>query len=126
MLTLPDPKVNLPISVQERKLTAERMHDVHLILENLFMREEATVKLVLDCLYDVGSVNLINERFTNRPLNRVMKMIAKMTKPAFRFFAVRWFQKNCPRLISDWLYTQVIFSGDFLEASPIPTPDAEG
>ncbi|NJL87021.1 MAG: hypothetical protein HC886_15265 [Leptolyngbyaceae cyanobacterium SM1_1_3] len=110
MLTLSDQEANLPVSVSEKKMEAERMHDVHLILENLFLREATSVRLILDCLYDIGSINLINERFANRPLNRVMKLVAKMTKPAFRFFALRWFQKNCPRLITNWLYTQGAFS----------------
>lgn len=32
-----------------------------------------------------------------------------MSKPAFRFFAMRWLKKNCPELITKWLYSKVAF-----------------
>ncbi|WP_200929847.1 hypothetical protein [Nostoc piscinale] len=43
-----------------KHLTAERMQDIRLLLQNLVNSEEATLKLVLDCLYDIGAVNLIS------------------------------------------------------------------
>jgi hypothetical protein len=85
------------------------MHDVLLLLQNLINSEEATVKLILDCLYDVGSVNLINQKLRLKPLNRVMKLIARMSKPVFKTLAFNWFKKNCPQLITNWLHTQVSF-----------------
>ena len=94
---------------QEEKMKQEKMHDVCLLLQNLAEREEATVKQILDCLYDVGAVNLVNKRFRFRPLNRLLKSIAGMPKPVFRVFAYWWFKKNCPRLITDWLFSQVSF-----------------
>lgn len=97
------------ITIREKQLADEHMKDVELLLENMFQREEATLQLVLDRLYDIGSNNLINCRVKPRRLNRLMKWIARLTKPAFHYLAVRWSKKNCPKLIADWLYSQVQF-----------------
>ena len=97
------------ITIREKQLADEHMKDVELLLENMFQREEATLQLVMDRLYDIGSNNLINYRVKPRRLNQLMKWIARLTKPAFHYFAVRWSKKNCPKLIADWLYTQVQF-----------------
>lgn len=105
----PDDDAQFVTISRERMLEEERMQDVMLLLENLARREEATIRLILDCLYDVGSANLINKKFRRRPLNRLMKAIARLTKPAFRIFALRWFMKNCPQLITDWLHSKVKF-----------------
>ncbi|MEH2284286.1 MAG: hypothetical protein V7K90_23680 [Nostoc sp.] len=104
-----NPSVSPPENLAEKYMEAERMHDVLLLLQNLINSEEATVKLILDCLYDVGSVNLINQKLRLKPLNRVMKLIARMSKPVFRTLALNWFKKNCPQLITNWLHTQVSF-----------------
>ncbi|MEH2253378.1 hypothetical protein [Nostoc sp.] len=103
------PSVSPPENLAEKYMEAERMHDVLLLLQNLINSEEATVKLILDCLYDVGSVNLINQKLRLKPLNRLMKLIARMSKPVFRTLALNWFKKNCPQLITKWLHTQVSF-----------------
>lgn len=95
--------------IREERMEQERMQDVLLLLGHLAEREEATVKIILDCLYDVGSANLINQKFRYRPLNRLMKSIAGMSKPVFRVFALRWFKRNCPKLITDWLHSKVTF-----------------
>ncbi|MHC0066973.1 hypothetical protein ACWATR_29360 [Nostoc sp. UIC 10890] len=101
--------VSPPENLAEKYIEAERIHDVLLLLQNLINSEEATVKLIMDCLYDVGSVNLINQKLRSKPLNRVMKLIARMSKPVFRTLAFNWFKKNCPQLITNWLHTQVSF-----------------
>ncbi len=100
-----------PETLPEKYAETERMRDVLLLLQNLINSEEATVKLILDCLYDVGSVNLINQKIRLLPLNRVMKLIARMSRPVFRVIAFNWFKKNCPQLITDWLYLQIAFKG---------------
>ncbi|BAY11488.1 hypothetical protein [Calothrix sp. NIES-2098] len=105
---LPQPLIS-PERLAHQRLAAERMQDVNLLLQNLANSEEATIKLIIDCLYDVGSVNLINRRLRSRPLNRTMKQIAKMSKPVFRIIAWHWFKKNCPELIAKWLETKVAF-----------------
>ena len=94
---------------EEKHLEEERMRDVLLMIEHLIKNEEITAKIIIDCLYDVGSVNLINRRFSHRILNGVMKHIARFSKPVFRVYAWRWFKRNCPQLITDWLYSQVAF-----------------
>ncbi|MDZ7954320.1 hypothetical protein [Nostoc sp. DedQUE09] len=104
-----NPSVSPPENLAEKYMEAERMHDVLILLQNLVNSEEATVKLILDCLYDVGSVNLINQKLRLKPLNRVMKLIARMSKPVFKTLALNWFKKNCPQLITNWLHTQVSF-----------------
>ncbi|MDX2217006.1 MAG: hypothetical protein SFY66_27315 [Oculatellaceae cyanobacterium bins.114] len=96
--------------VDEADLEAERLLQVRILLDHLFKHEETTVKLILGYLYDVGSVNLINQKFQRRSLNRFMRMVAGMSKPIFKVIALRWFKKNCPQLITDWLQTQVTFA----------------
>lgn len=95
--------------IKEQKFKQQRMHDVLVLVENLACREEVTIKMILDCLYDVGSVNLINKKFPSRPINKVMKSIATMSKPAFKVIGFYWFKKNCPQLITDWLESKVSF-----------------
>ncbi|MEO0867326.1 MAG: hypothetical protein AAFY17_02535 [Cyanobacteria bacterium J06642_11] len=109
MLTTTDSS-KVAITIREKQLVDEHMKDVELLLENMFQREEATLQLVLDRLYDIGSSNLIDCRVKPRRLNRLMKWIARLTKPMFHRVAVRWSKKNCPKLIATWLYNQVQFS----------------
>jgi hypothetical protein len=94
---------------QKARFEQNRMTDVTFLLETIFIREEATVEQILDCLYDIGSVNIIDQRVQSRSLNQIAKWIARHSKPVFRIIALRWFKRNCPNLITDWLYTQVKF-----------------
>ncbi|MCW5315877.1 hypothetical protein GTQ43_19285 [Nostoc sp. KVJ3] len=129
------PSVNPPETLAEKQVEAERMRDVMLLLQNLINSEEATVKLILDSLYDVGSVNLINQKLRLKPLNRVMKLIARMSKPVFRTLAFNWFKKNCPQLITNWLHSKVTFEStenipqqvavEVAELQPYPIPPTE-
>ena len=102
----------------EKRTEAERMQDVRLLLNHLFRSQETTIKLIIDCLYDVGAVNLINRKIQITPLNRLSKSAASVSKPVFRVIAYRWFKKNCPDLIVRWLYKKVTFQVK-------PTPSAE-
>jgi hypothetical protein len=95
--------------MKEDIMEQEKMRDIHLLLENLFKREETTVKMVLACLYDVGSVNLINKKVSNRSLNGLIKYIATMSKPLFLIIALRWFHKNVPTKLTHWLMNKVNF-----------------
>jgi hypothetical protein len=108
-LASPEQSVTLVRSMKESHREAERMRDVMLLLQHLSEQEETTIKMILDCLYDVASINLINQKFQNRQLNRFLKAIAWMPKPAFRIFALRWFKKNCPQIITRWLHNKVSF-----------------
>jgi hypothetical protein len=93
----------------EKQIEAERMRDVLILLQNLSNDQEATVKLILDCLYDVGAVNLINQKIRCRPLNRMTKSVARISKPAFRAIGWYWFKQNCPQLIANWLHAKIAF-----------------
>jgi len=109
------------------------MQDTHLLLENLATREKATVTAILDSLYKVGSVRLINKKVSVQALRGPLKGIAHLSKPLFRIFAWRWFRRNCPELITNWLYQQVRFGDRSLlieaveeEVAPIevlPSPE---
>ena len=97
------------LSIAEQNLQQERMRDVYLLLQNMTFNEEATIKLIIECLYDVGSINIINKKITNRPLNRFAKFIAKTPKPIVKIIAWRWVKKNLPRLVTRFLYNKVKF-----------------
>jgi hypothetical protein len=103
------PVVNLSAQSARSQLEAERIQEVLILLTSLVGREEATIKLIIDCLYDIGSVNLINKKVRFRPVNAVARFIAKRSKPVAKVFAWKWFCKNCPQLIAQWLYRKVKF-----------------
>jgi len=99
------------------------MYDVLMLLDQLFRREEASLKLILGCLYDVGSVNLVNQKINHQTANRLVKWIASLSKPIFGMIALRWFYKNCPQLLVDWLYSKLAFE-KVGGKSESPTPSA--
>lgn len=115
----------LALTISERQKEDERMRDVEMLLESLFLREEITVRLIVDCLYDVGSVNLVNRKVRSRPLNRLLKAIARHSKPIFRIFAIRWTKQNCPRMIANWLHSQVMFEPGESIVSEVVNPQVE-
>ncbi|AFY47953.1 hypothetical protein Nos7524_2102 [Nostoc sp. PCC 7524] len=102
---------SIPLSpkLTEEIMEEQRIHDVLLLLENLTYREETTVKLIIDCLYDIGATNLINQKLHSYSINGIVKKIARFSKPVCRMMAWRWFKKNCPQLITNWLHEQVSF-----------------
>lgn len=107
-----------PLTPPTRPLTPtnqtelERIEEVLGLLDNLLRREEATAKLIVDCLYDVGHGRLIDQRVPLTLLRWPLKGIARLGKPIFRVFALRWLKRNCPWLITRWLFSQVKFDGD--------------
>jgi hypothetical protein len=101
--------VNVPETSDRSRIEAERIQEVLILLTGLIAREEATIKLIIDCLYDIGYFNLINKKVRFRPLNSIAKFLAKRSKPVAKIFAWRWFIKNCPQLITKWLYVKVKF-----------------
>ena len=124
-------------SPEEERLEVIRKRDVRLLLDQLIETEEVTIKLLIDSLYDIGTINLINQKVSLRPVNGVAKSIATLSKPACRHFALRWFKKNCPQLIANWLYTKVAFKPPAPKAkvaspsvpkpqpaSPVPAPQS--
>jgi hypothetical protein len=103
------PVTNLAATSERSQIEAERIQEVLILLTSLIAREEATIKLIIDCLYDIGYFNFINKKVRFRPLNLVAKFIGKRSKPVAKIFAWRWFVKNCPQLIAKWLYVKVKF-----------------
>lgn len=102
--------VTLPtLTPEEQRFQQEKIRDIYLLLENLAFKEEATIKLIIDCLYDIGVINLINKKITNRTLNKLAKLIANAPKPIFKKIAWRWVKKNLPRRVTNWLYNKVKF-----------------
>lgn len=109
MLTYQKKSVNITKISAEEQRKQERMRDVVLLLKQLVEREEITLRLIIDCLYDVGLINLVNNKIRNRHLNRCLKAIAKMPKPILRVVALRWAKKNVPDLVANWLEKKVSF-----------------
>ena len=109
MLTYPEKSVKIAKISREEALKQERMRDIILLLGQLVEREEITLKLIIDCLYDIGSINLVNKKIRNRRLNWFLKAIAKFPKPILRLIALRWLKKNLPILLADWLEEKVSF-----------------
>lgn len=96
-------------SLREQQLEQVRMHDLRLILDQLIHRESTTAKAIIDCLYDIGSVHLINQKVSHRCLNRLTKRMAKVSKPVFRLMALRWFKKNGAEALAEILRKEVSF-----------------
>ena len=72
-------------------------------------REEITIKMIIDCLYDVGSVNFVDKKFRLPSANKILKVIARLSKPSFRTIAFYWGKKIAPELITDWLLQKIKF-----------------
>ena len=123
MLRLPGRSSKTAVVIREQQQEEERMRDVEMLLESMFLREEVTLRLIADCLYDVGSVNLVNHRVHSKPLNWAMKAIARRSKPFFRFFMLRWSRKNCPHLIASWLRKQVVFEPSEVVLPEVMSPE---
>lgn len=94
---------------EEQQQEAEQMQNVLLLLNHLVENEQTTIKLIIDCLYEVGSVNLINQKVEGEQANRLARMMAKLSKPVAKVVALRWFKQNCPALITKWLRSKVAF-----------------
>ena len=99
----------------------ERMDDVQLLLDNLFRREEATVLMVLDCLYEVGTHHFVSQKVRARMGRKALQSAARPIKPVFKAIALRWFKCNAPQLLADWLYDQVRFESDASEPEQADT-----
>lgn len=92
------------------------MQDVLVLLQHLTENEETTIKLIIECLYDVGAINFINKKVQNDSLNHLTKNLAGMSKPIAKRYGYYWFKKNCPELIVNWLKRKVAFPAPKAEA----------
>jgi hypothetical protein len=104
-----------PISAEELK-KQERMRDVNLLLQQIVEREEVALKLIIDSLIDVGSINYANNKLHNPPLNKIMKILVGYVKPVARRAALFWLKRNLPNLLTAWLESKVSFA-------PVPVND---
>ena len=118
MLTYSEDSIELkPVSGEELK-KQERMRDVTLLLQQLVEREEVALKLIIDCLIDVGSINYANHKVHNPPLNKMMKVLVGYIKPVARMVALFWLKRNLPELLTAWLEGKVSFG-------PVPINEDE-
>lgn len=115
---LSQPDLN-EVSVEQARLENARLQDVVMLVDNLLRNEETTIGMIVDCLYDIGSVRLINQKIEPQILQDVTKPIARLSKPAVRVIALRWLKKNCPVLLANWLYSKVKFE----QSVPAPPSD---
>ena len=97
------------VLTKEERISLKSQQEVLLLLQHLAEREETTVKLILDRLYDLGVLNIVKNKLRSRTLKEVVRGLAKLSKPAFGIVGVYWFKQNCPQLIADWLVEQVAF-----------------
>ena len=119
MLTYQDKSLKTKSIVAEEKKKQERMRDVTLLLQQLVEREETSLKLIIDCLIDVASINYANNKLNNPSLNKIMKVLVGYIKPVARMIALRWLKKNLPNLLTTWLEGKISF-----EPIPIVTEEA--
>ena len=94
---------------KEKEKEEQLINELRLLVRTLIYQEEITIKSIMDCLYDVGSTNLVNQKFKFGTLNKTLKFMTKISKPAFKILAWQWFKKNCPDLITGWLQGKVTF-----------------
>ena len=113
-----------PVSAEELK-KQERMRDVTLLLQQMVEREEVTLKLIIDCLIDVGSINYANHKLHNPPLNKIMKMLVGYVKPVARIAALFWLKRNLPNLLTAWLEGKVSFESVPINQDEALTGDLE-
>lgn len=96
--------------MQDKELEQRlKKQDIQLLVTQLMRNEETVIKLIIDRLYDTGSDNWIDQKVRFRLANRSLKAVAKVGKPAGRYFGYRWLVKKTPRMISGWLMRQVSF-----------------
>ena len=100
---------HLTQQAQEKEKEVQLINEVSILLKTLIYQEEITIKEIIDCLYDVGSINLINQKFNFGTFNKTLKFMTKMSKPAVKMLAWQWAKKNSPDLITNWLQSKVTF-----------------
>ncbi|HEY9619787.1 MAG TPA: hypothetical protein V6C78_05430 [Crinalium sp.] len=111
----------VPLS-KEAQIEQERMQVVETLLNQLFDREDATIRVIFNCLYDVGVINLLQQRFPSLPAKGLVRSAAQFPKPFVKPMAMKWFKKNCPPLIVKWMYGQVKYRTAPKERKKVPEP----
>ena len=100
---------HLTQQAQEKEKEVQLINEVSILLKTLIYQEEITIKEIIDCLYDVASTNLINQKLNFGTFNKTLKFMTKMSKPAVKMLAWQWAKKNSPDLITNWLQSKVTF-----------------
>lgn len=99
-----------PKTPAEKIREEEKLKEILLHLDQLFQREEATAKAIVGCLYDIATINLINKYCPLWGINATLKYLTRFPRPIAKSLGVKWYlQPQCPKLITDWLYTLVEF-----------------
>ena len=93
----------------EKEKEEQLINEVRLLLKTLIYQEEIILKEIINRLYDVGSINLINQKFNFGTFNKTLKFMTKMSKPAVKMLAWQWAKKKSPDLITNWLQSKVTF-----------------
>ncbi|MGI0481200.1 hypothetical protein ACN4EE_10445 [Geminocystis sp. CENA526] len=110
-----------PKNQQEKELEQIKLREILLLLDQLFRREEATAKGIVGCLYDIATINIINKYCPLWGINATLKYLTRFPRPMAQSLGVKlYLQPQCPKLITDWLYTLVEFSQE-----KIPVIEAE-
>lgn len=98
-----------------------KLREILVLLDQLFRREEATAKGIVGCLYDIATVNIINKYCPLWGINGTLKYLTRFPRPIAQSLGVKlYLQPQCPKLITDWLYTLVEFPQ---EKTPVIEPE---
>jgi hypothetical protein len=95
---------------QQKQKELEQSQRVMLLLEDLIDRERRTLDAIMQALFEIGSVNFVNQKVRFRLLRPVVKPVVKLSKPLLTHMGYRWFRKKGPRLIVNWLMRKIRFA----------------
>lgn len=119
--------MNKQKTLKEYQQEEEKLREILILLEQLFKREEATAKAIIGCLYDIATLNLINKYCPLWGVNSTLKYISRFPRPVAKHLGCKlYLQPQCPKLITDWLYSLVEFPAskgkqvEIVENLPLP------
>jgi hypothetical protein len=100
---------------QQKQKELEQSQRVMLLLEDLIDRERHTLDAIMRALFEIGSINFVNQKVRFRLLRPVVRPVVKLSKPVLTHMGYRWFRQKGPRLIVNWLMRKIRFA-------PPPSP----
>jgi hypothetical protein len=106
---------------QQKLKELEQSQRVMLLLEDLIDRERHTLDAIMQALFEIGSVNFVNQKVRTRFLRPVIRPAVKVSKPVLTYVGYRWFRKKGPRLIVNWLFRKIRFAPSSAPTK-LPTP----
>jgi hypothetical protein len=128
MLTTRQSTINVtkvvPPITEAKQIEDTSRKEVQLLLENLFQREEATVKLIIDCLFDMSAVYLINQKVPTSLAKRLAKGMAKISRSGIRIIAFRYVFK---KFVASGFLTNFLFNKvkNVAKINPPPQPQKQ-